>query len=441
MGAVTVQDTSVVSTWTTVTFIQPFPTTPLVFALPTNEGTDPSTIRVRNVTTTGFEIVMVEPSANDGPHAAMNTAYLAIEPGDHTLPDGTQLSAFTHITSSFANRFISTTWDTVPYPSPFTATPAILAQIQTVASESGTPPATSSIPFMDAGIRNVGTGTFQTTLDRVESTAGMVSSPETIAILAIDAGTDITFVDALQNSIQLQSLRTPNNVRGWGNGCFTNNYAATFSVTPIAVASANSRNGNNGGWVRRCSQSNSAIGLTIDEDIDNDTERNHINETAGVVAASADFHANFDVDLLVTKTVSALSDPVNAGSNPKSIPDSTVGYTVSVQNRGSVSPDNDSVEITDDVPTELALCVTAACFAGGPVVLDVSGSPIPPGVTIGSVDYSDDGGLTFTYVPVPDADGFDPAVTDVRVTMAGTLAPIGTGGEPSFELQFAARVE
>ncbi len=437
----TLQDTFGVAAWTSVTFIRPFPSTPVVFVLPTDDGGDPSTVRIRNVTSTGFEALQVEPNANDGPHVAMPTAYLAIELGDHTFPDGTQVSAFTHSTTSFANRLISTSWDTVPYPSPFSSAPAVVAQIQTMANESGTPPSTSSIPFMDVGIRNLGTGTLQTTLERAESTAGSVTSQETIGFIAMDSAANVSFVDALQNSIVLQSLATPANIQGFDNGCFTNNYAAAFSATPLAVASATTRNGNNGGWLRRCSESNSAIGLTVDEDIDNDSERNHIGESAGVVAASAAFHANFDVDLLVTKTVASVSDPVNLTTDPRSIPEATMRYTVTVENRGSRSPDAGSVEITDDVPAEMALCVTSACFAGGPVVLDTSGSPVPPGVTIGAVAYSDDGGLSYSYIPVPDADGFDPAVNAVRVTMSGTFAPIGTAGEPSFQLLFAARVD
>ncbi len=164
MGAVTVNDTFTVPGWTTVTFLQPFPGTPLVFALPTTDGGDPSTLRIRNVTPTGFQVVQVEPSANDGPHVAMPTAYLAIEPGDHVLPDGSRILAFEHSTASFANRLLTTTWDSLVFPSPFNAAPAMLGSIQTTNNESGTPPSTSSVQFMDVGLQNVTSGSFQVTL-------------------------------------------------------------------------------------------------------------------------------------------------------------------------------------------------------------------------------------------------------------------------------------
>lgn len=440
MGAVTVNDTFTVPGWTTVSFLQPFSSTPLVFALPTTDGSDPSTLRIRNVSPSGFQVVQVEPTANDGQHVAMPTAYLAIEPGSHVLPDGSRILAFAHSTTSFANRFLTTTWDPLVFPSPFSAVPVMLSSIQTTNNESGTPPTSASVPFMDVGLRNVTPSSFQVTLERAESTAGSVTTPERIAILAIDNLANTSFVDALGTGVQLQSLATAANIQGFSNGCFANSYSSSFSSTPLAVASAMTRNGNNGGWMRRCSQSAGSLGLTVDEDIDSDSERSHIGEAAGIVAASTAFHASFDVDLAVSKSVTTLSDPINMTTNPLAIPSAVVAYTVSVANNGSLSPDNNSLIVTDDIPDELALCITAACLAGGPVILDISGSPVPPGVTIGAIEYDDGSGL-FTYPGSPDSDGFDDAVDAVRITLNGTFASITTSGSPSFDLLLAARVD
>lgn len=440
MAAVTAQDTFTTPAWTSVSFIQPFAVRPVVAVLPTNDGGDPATLRVRNVTTTGFELLQVEPGANDGPHLAMPTAYIAIEPGNHLLPDGSRITALEHSTTSFANRLISTTWDTVFFPTAFAGTPAVIAQIQTIANESLAPPSTSSAPFMDVGLRNVGSTSLQVTLERAESTAGSVTVAERIGIIAIDSGANVSFTDALGSSIVLQALATASNIQGWDNGCYTNAYPVPFAATPLAVASANTRSGNNGGWVRRCSQSSASLGLTVDEDIDTDAERSHIGESAGIVAASSAFHANFAPDLLVSKNYSLLADPHNGSSNPKNIPNADGEYVIGIVNRGSGSPDTDTLVVTDDIPAEVRLCVTAACQAGGPVVLDSSSSPVPPGVTIGSVAYSNDGGSSYSYVPIPDADGFDPAVDSVQITMSGALAPIAPAGSPSFDLILAVRV-
>ena len=81
MGSVTVNDTFTTPTWTGVAFQQAFDTTPVVFVLPTNQGGDPATLRIRNVTTTGFEVVVVErPIAVE--------ALGPFEIGGHGVPEG-----------------------------------------------------------------------------------------------------------------------------------------------------------------------------------------------------------------------------------------------------------------------------------------------------------------------------------------------------------------
>ncbi len=441
MGTVTVADTFVVASWTSVTFAEPFRSAPLVFALPTNEGSDPATLRIRNVSTTGFEIVQTEPGGNDGPHVAMNTAYLAIEAGNWQFPDGTRITAQELTTTAFANRFISVTWQSVSFPAVFPSSPAVLTQIQTTTNEALNPPASSAEPFMDVSLQNLGPASAQITLERAESIAGTLTTPESVAVLAIEDQANVSFVDSSGTAVQLQAILTPDNVVGWSNGCVANGYPVSFSTSPIAVASVNSRDGNNGGWVRRCSESAVGLGLAVDEDEDNDSERSHTSERAGIVAASTAFHANFDVELNTAKRVATVSDPVNGVSGPKAIPDAVVQYTIAIENRGSISPDADSLIITDDIPEELSMCVSNLCQAGGPVVLDTSGSPVAPGIAVGLIEYSDDGGVSYAYVPTPDAGGFDAQVDAVRITLTGTLASIATAGVPSFELLFAAKVE
>ena len=440
MNQVQVQDTFAVATWTSVTFLDRFDVPPVVVTLPTTQGGDPSLLRLRNITTTGFQILQVEPNANDGPHVAMDTVYLALEPGDHVLPDGTRVQAFTHSTTSFVNRLLSDTWDTRGYLSPFAAAPALVATIQTMVNESGTPPATSSIPWLGVALRNVNAGAFDVSLERAESTAGAVTAAETIGFIAIDNPTNSLFVDQVGTSIRLQALRSANNLRGYGDGCFTTSWPVTFAQTPLAVAAQITRAGNNGGWVRRCSQSASSLGLTVDEDMDADAERNHTSETAGIIGASGAFHANFSADLTVAKQVVALSDPHNGTVGPFAIPGAVMRYDVQVTSRGSLSPDTDSVTITDQLPPQIALCVSPLCLAGGPVVFDASGSPVGPGVVLGAIEYSNNGGLSYGYTPLPDGDGFDAAVDALRISLQGDFSPISSSGAPSVVLRFAARV-
>mgnify|MGYP003950902847 CR=1 FL=1 len=57
VAEITLNDTSVTSAFTSITFKQTYTTAPLVFILPSNEGgADPASIRIQNVTTTSFQI-------------------------------------------------------------------------------------------------------------------------------------------------------------------------------------------------------------------------------------------------------------------------------------------------------------------------------------------------------------------------------------------------
>ena len=57
------------------------------------------------------------------------------------------------------------------------------------------------------------------------------------------------------------------------------------------------------------------------------------------------------------------------------------------------------------------------------------------------VAFSADGRATWTYVPVADAFGCDAAVTHLRVTPGGRMAPLAGAVAPSFILEFRVRVD
>jgi uncharacterized repeat protein (TIGR01451 family) len=136
-----------------------------------------------------------------------------------------------------------------------------------------------------------------------------------------------------------------------------------------------------------------------------------------------------------------LTDGVNGASNPKRIPGAIVRYTVEVTNSGPGSVDASGLVITDPVPAGTSLFVSTA--AGAPVEF-IDGAPVS-GLAYtypSSVSYSNQpGGVApFSYVPVPDANGVDAAITALRIAPSGILQPAGGSGNPSFKLRFRVRV-
>lgn len=145
--------------------------------------------------------------------------------------------------------------------------------------------------------------------------------------------------------------------------------------------------------------------------------------------------------LLVSKVSEVLSDPFNASANPKRIPGAIVRYVIGVTNSGPGAVDASSLVVTDRVPADAALYVAAG--GGGPVEF-IDGVP-PSGLAFNpaaDVTYSNQpgGGAPYTYTPVPDGQGFDGAVTGVRIAPTGVMNAAGGSGQPSFSLRLRIRI-
>ncbi|MDH4314724.1 MAG: hypothetical protein OEW68_07780 [Gammaproteobacteria bacterium] len=146
--------------------------------------------------------------------------------------------------------------------------------------------------------------------------------------------------------------------------------------------------------------------------------------------------------LLVSKFSQTLSDPFNGSSNPKAIPGATILYTVNVANQGNGTVDSNSLIVTDPVPANTALFVSTSA---GPPISFVDG-PIASGLSYvyaTNVSYSNQpgGGPPYSYTPVPDAQGFDPAVTGTRIALGGAMNAAAGSNTPSFSLLLRLRVQ
>jgi uncharacterized repeat protein (TIGR01451 family) len=147
-------------------------------------------------------------------------------------------------------------------------------------------------------------------------------------------------------------------------------------------------------------------------------------------------------NLLVTKSVAALVDPVNGAVNPKAVPGAVMLYTLSVANNGSLPIDENSLTLTDKLPVGTALFVGTG--SGDPIVF-VDGSPAS-GLSFDyatNVAYSNrpGGGAPYTYSPAPDAGGFDAAITGLRINPQGSLGANSGTGAPTFDLRYRMRID
>jgi hypothetical protein len=290
-GSVVLEETTLGSnTWNSIDFAQSYDEVPLVFAL-VNEGSGhkddtPVIVRVRNISTTGFELVQVEAQsvkeddAHTGPHPSVEVHYFVIDKGEHLL-HGVRFLAQTHSTKTFQGNKASGSkgWDNVDFDTAFSDTPVILSQVQSTVNESHTLPGEASAPWLTTTIKDVDSDGFSLALERAETSEENIDEEENIAYLAIDANVTGRFYDTQTcKTLAYESMQTDDGVKGWNNGCYSYDFRNTYTQTPYVVGTQNSRDGNNGGWVRRCSLSSDAVGITIDEDQAHDKERSHITE-------------------------------------------------------------------------------------------------------------------------------------------------------------------
>ena len=107
--------------WHQVTFDAEFEEAPIVVMGPVSSNEpNPTVVRVRNVTPSGFEFQLDEWDYKDGEHTIETVSYMAIPPGTHQW-GGVNVSAGTI-------ESLNHQWKNVTYGSAFDAAPVVLAQ-------------------------------------------------------------------------------------------------------------------------------------------------------------------------------------------------------------------------------------------------------------------------------------------------------------------------
>src|SRR5690606_37525569 len=149
----------------------------------------------------------------------------------------------------------------------------------------------------------------------------------------------------------------------------------------------------------------------------------------GDSAVTCTWSNTLTVPLTVVKLATVYSDPVNGTTNPKAIPGALVTYLIIVTAPAETQVDEDAIVVSDSIPDETALFVEDLPDVAGasPIGWLPNGSNLTMTFSgLGAADdveLSDDDGATWDYEPVPDSDGVDEAVTDVRIRPKGVFAP------------------
>lgn len=295
--------------WTTISFSQVYDEPPAVFMLSTNQGNNPAIVKIRNVTRTGFEALPLEPSGEDGPHITMGGHYLAIAYGVHEFPDGDivevgkmELDATTIQAATNSPWYIPSgplvpgteneRYAEVPLQTDFGEQPVFFHSIQTVNNQVDVngkkPPNEHLLPFMTIAAKYEAPS-YYIALEASETDYEPVTRTETVAYMATTEGFDRRFFDDSGVEVVWEADFADVRIQGWDDGCFRNNFNNSYAQTPLVAASKISRNGADGGWLRSCQVNKNRLGLRVDEDRSLDSERNHTEEDASILAMTSEF--------------------------------------------------------------------------------------------------------------------------------------------------------
>ncbi len=151
-------------------------------------------------------------------------------------------------------------------------------------------------------------------------------------------------------------------------------------------------------------------------------------------------------NIKIGKNSRTLSDPVNV-SNPKSIPNAIVEYSITVENSGFGYVDNNSIVLNDPISAATTFYfgspLEPVTFVDGANASGLSFSFIDLANTTDDIDFSNDGGNSF-ITPSVDSNGFDitsPRINFIRITPKGSFNGSDGINHPSMEVRFRVRVD
>ena len=251
IGSLTVEQSNS-RQWHKVAFDAPILNAAVVMGPLTLNGGQPASVRVRNVTETGFEFQIDEWEYLDGAHISETISWMAGSVGTHTLSDGSIVSFGATTASDGSATKINL--------GGFSDAPVVLGQL-TGDTESRA---------MTHRIDEVGNGGFKVTVEAEEALElnNVKLAPETFYWVGIDAASGSTIFQSGQTGADHDFTSTGQSIAG-----------------RAVLGDMQTMNGSDTATLRYKTDSSGKLLVMVDEETSRDTEINHLTETVGWVLA------------------------------------------------------------------------------------------------------------------------------------------------------------
>ena len=215
-------------------------------------GTQPTSVRVRNITASSFQHNLQEWDYLDGSHVNETMGYLALDDGAQSLGS---------LDAEAGSVNINHNWTTVNFTQTFAAAPVVIAQVATFAGGQA----------VTTRVRNVGTVSFQIRLQEEDANDG-THAVERVDWIAVEVGTS-TF-----SGTKVVAGRTGNTV--------THNFATInySNVTdPVFLAEMQTFDGSDNAALRQRNVTSTSAQVKVEEEQSLDNEVAHTTEVIGYI--------------------------------------------------------------------------------------------------------------------------------------------------------------
>jgi len=259
---------------------------------PTEDFSGPASVRLTDVTTTGFKAVVAVSPGTTVSSGTMDVSFLAVAPGLHQLPgaNGLWLEAGTISTKKVQqgkkcrDKGMSRSWSKVDFSHSFAEPPAFLSTVQTTNNEIALPTGTSQ-PWFTVATNSVHNADAWVSLDLSET--GQVSVPhvkvdEVIGWVAMQKGS-YTF-HARGSSVTCAAAVSE---RAVTHKTTSLSFGADLGAAPLVVASQSTRWGGDGSWAKIVGTTSASVQLKVQEDQTCNDETGHTREVISVAAFSS----------------------------------------------------------------------------------------------------------------------------------------------------------
>ena len=239
------------TTWVTVNLTKTFAQPVVVVSPPTYDGTQPTTVRVRNVGSSSFEVQIDEWEYLDGWHVPEALNYLVVEAGNSTLA-GLAVEA--------GRLTVDETFKAQSFAQSFAASPVVLAQC---ASDN------ESVAVATR-LRNITANGFEVRLQEEEAANG-AHADEELHYIALAPGTG----NDADGQVEVASLGTS----------FTDQWKAidflSSQTDPLFWAAMQSYRGGDAAALRYRALDGAGVEVKVEEEQSRDSEVSHTQEAIG----------------------------------------------------------------------------------------------------------------------------------------------------------------